>query len=263
MMMTYLGIRDTNLWTTLERSVIFLIMLHKSLKESFLASNNDMATCLMARKGFLNCNVWRNPGSEESEEDNGERQLSWLMKMFNRYQEMEILVLITEVEITESFLSIVRCDLKYFKMISVDVLEFWPKILKLLDENPQWRPALLIIKICLCAPISNTSLKRLFNQMNLVKPTVYNRLKNSALNALFRIKVSNVSVETFHNEHVLSCVFRYNKKGKQLSQGKWKRYEKREKKVSKSPTFDFSTIPSSSSCKSSDNGWRTCKWTCM
>ena len=105
-------------------------------------------------------------------------------------------MLITEDEITESFLSIVWYGLKYFKMVNVDVLEFWPKILKLQDENPQWRPVLLIVKICLCAPISNASQERLFNQMNLIKPTVHNRLKSSALNALLRIKVSNVSVET-------------------------------------------------------------------
>ena len=50
---------------------------------------------------LLNCNVWRSPGSEESE-DTCERQLL-LMKMFNRWQEMEILAPITENEITESF----------------------------------------------------------------------------------------------------------------------------------------------------------------
>ena len=49
---------------------------------------------------------------------------------------MEILAPITEDEVSEGFLSIVRYGLKYFKMISVDVLEFWPKILKLQDENP-------------------------------------------------------------------------------------------------------------------------------
>ena len=32
---------------------------------------------------FLNCNVRRSPGSEESEEDACERRLSWLMKIFN------------------------------------------------------------------------------------------------------------------------------------------------------------------------------------
>ena len=140
-------------------------------------------------------------------------------------------------------------------MINVDVLEFWPKILKLQDENLQWRPVLLIIKICLCTPISSASLERLFNQMNLAKPTVLDRLKNSALNALLRIKVSNVSVETFHKEHVLSCVYFWYNKGRRLSQGKQKRYKNRKTKVSKSSTFNFSTIPSlSSSSGSYDNG---------
>ena len=50
---------------------------------------------------------------------------------------MEILVLITEDEITESFLSLVRYGLKYIKMINFDVLKFWSKIFKLQDENLQ------------------------------------------------------------------------------------------------------------------------------
>ena len=98
---------------------------------------------------------------------------------------MEILVPITENEITESFLSIVQYGLKYFKMISVDVLKIWPKIFKPQDENSQWWPVLLIIKISLCTPICNASLERLFNQTNVAKSTAHNDLKNSALNALF------------------------------------------------------------------------------
>ena len=139
-----------------------------------------------------------------------------------------------------------RYGLKYFKMITVDALEIWPKIFKPQDKNSQWWPALLIIKLCLCAPVCNASLERLFNQTNAAKSTVRNHLKNSASNALFWIKVSNVSLEIFHKKHVLSCVyFWYNKKGKRLSKGKRKRYKKRKTKVSKRPTFNFSTIPSS------------------
>ena len=165
---------------------------------------------------LLNCNVWRSPGNEKSEEDSCEQQ-SLLMKMFNQQREMEILAPITDDEITESFLSIMWYGLKYFKMINVDVLEFWYKIFKLQDENPQWQPALLITEICLCAAISNALLEGLFDQINLVKPTVRNRLKNSVLDALLRIKVSNVLVETFHKVHVLSCVnFWYSKKGRRL-----------------------------------------------
>ena len=76
---------------------------------------------------------------------------------------MKVLAPITDNEITESFLSIVRYGPKYFKMIGIDVLEIWSKIFKHQDENSQWWSALLIIKICLCAPVSNASLERLFN----------------------------------------------------------------------------------------------------
>ena len=121
-----------------------------------------------------------------------------------------------------------RYGVKYFKMISVDVLKIWPKIFKPQDENSQWWPVLLIIKISLCTLVCNTSLERLFNQTNVAKSTVHNHLKNRALNALFSIKVSNVSVETFHKEHVLSFVyFWYNKKGRRLSQGQQKKYKTR------------------------------------
>ena len=68
---------------------------------------------------------------------------------------MEIFAPITDDEITESFLSIVRYGAKYFKMISIDVLEIWSKIFKHQDENSQWWSALLIIEIYLCAPVSN------------------------------------------------------------------------------------------------------------
>ena len=61
-----------------------------------------------------------------------------------------------------------------------------------------------------------------------------NHLRNSALNALLRIKVSKISVETFHKEHGLSFVnFWYNKKGRWLLQRKQKRYKKRGKRFLK------------------------------
>ena len=149
--------QEHKLMNTLERSVIFLIMLHKSLKESFLASSNNTATCLMARKDL----TWMSIQTREiafysmllvfliatsREVLTAKNMLAkkilasgdchcWWKCLIDH--EMEILAPITEDEITESFLAIVRYGLKYFKMISVDVLEFWPKILKL-----RWKPSI-------------------------------------------------------------------------------------------------------------------------
>lgn len=127
--------------------------------------------------------------------------------------------------------------------------------MRLQDEKFQWRPALLTLEIYLYTPICNASLQRLLNQINLLKSTVRNcafHVAYSAFNVVLRTKNSSVSVETFYKEHVLSCVnIWYNKKRKCLSQGNRKRYEERQTKVSKRPTFHFSTIPSSSSSSES------------
>ena len=58
-----------------------------------------------------------------------------IFQIFNRYQEKEILDPITEDEINESLLPIVWYGLKYFNLINVGSLKFWPKILRLQDEN--------------------------------------------------------------------------------------------------------------------------------
>ena len=85
------------------------------------------------------------------------------------YGRMEILASLTEDEVVESFLSSVRCGLTYFNLNGIGVYDFRSKIFDLKDDNLQWNPALLIIEICMCSPISNTLLERLFNQMNIIK----------------------------------------------------------------------------------------------
>ena len=82
---------------------------------------------------------------------------------------MEILASITEDEIFESFLSIVWYELKYFKLTGIGLYDFWAKIFGLKYDNAQWNPTLLIIEVCMCAPISNALLERFFNQINFLK----------------------------------------------------------------------------------------------
>ena len=70
----------------------------------------------------LNCNVWQNSG--ETKEESCDRQLKSLRNMILRYGGMEILASITEDEIVESFLSIVRYGLKYFNLTGIGVYDF-------------------------------------------------------------------------------------------------------------------------------------------
>ena len=121
---------------------------------------------------LLNCNIWQNSG--KTEEESCDRQLKLLQNMISLYGDMETLASITEDEIVESLLSIVRYGLKYFNLTGIGIYDFWAKNFDLKDDNPQRNPALLIIEIYVCAPISNASLERLFNQMNIVKSNVRN-----------------------------------------------------------------------------------------
>ena len=75
----------------------------------------------------------------------------------------------TEDQVIDSFLAIVRYDVKHFSIEGTDVLEFWSKMFSFQDENPRWREAPLIIEICLYSPVSNALLGRLFSQMNIIK----------------------------------------------------------------------------------------------
>ena len=71
---------------------------------------------------LLNCNVWQN--SEETEKENCDRQLKSLRNMISRYGGMEILASITEDEIVENFLSILRYGLQNFNLTGIGVYDF-------------------------------------------------------------------------------------------------------------------------------------------
>ena len=147
-----------------------------------------------------------------------------------------------------SFLAIVRYGLKYFNMVSVDRLEFSGKILSLEDEHPHWRLALLVVEICICAPYSRATLERPFSQMNLIKTLLRNRLNNTSLNAILRIRISGTSLQQFHDNFVDICVNRwYNSANRRPNQCKRKKYSKRKSQTAKRPHFDMSAISSSSS----------------
>ena len=70
-------------------------------------------------------------------------------------------------------------------------------------------------QLCFCAPISDATLESLFSHINLMKTTVRNRLINGSLNSILRIRVSGISMQTFHNNYVDKCIqYWYNTKNR-------------------------------------------------
>ena len=94
-------------------------------------------------------------------------------------------------------------------------------------------------------PLSNTLLKRLFNQMDIAKSNVQNRLTNSAFKVPFN---------SFHKNRVSRCIeYWFKKNSWWMVQGKHKCYKYKKSNISKRPNFDFSSMSSSSSSENSES----------
>ena len=57
--------------------------------------------------------------------------------------------------IIEGFLAITSYAYHYFDIPNTKPTEFWSKMLNLHEDNTSWKPAILVVELCFCAPISN------------------------------------------------------------------------------------------------------------
>ena len=160
---------------------------------------------------------------------------------------MEIFKSYSEEDIVDSFLDIIRYTSRYFNTSTVNPIEFWSKILALNQDKKQWKVSLLLVEICLCAPFSNASLERLFSHMIIVKSTTRSRLSNRSLNSILRIRISGISIRSFHDKYLQKCVdYWYSAKNRRLQQRKRKLYKKRENRKEKRVQFDITDFSSAS-----------------
>ena len=79
---------------------------------------------------------------------------------------MEILKPNFKIEIVQSFLTIASYAVRYFDNSNLEPIDFLSKIL--LMTNLGLQHTTLLVKICFCAPFSNSKLKRIFSQINLI-----------------------------------------------------------------------------------------------
>ena len=152
----------------------------------------------------MNCNVWLNVTDDSDTVTQYSLQLAALITVFNQYKDIDVVKCYTEDDVLSSFLAVLRYAHRYFNTSNINPIEFW--ILSLPDEHIFWKPMTLIIEICLCAPFSNVSLERLFSQMNLIKTTLHNHLRNNSLNSILHITISGLPLQSFHDEHLEKCV---------------------------------------------------------
>ena len=180
----------------------------------------------------LNSQIWPLFNDDESDEIIEEKfstQLSAINRIFNRYGAMEAFKKFTSDNVVEGFIDIVRYAKRYFETENMNSLEFWSKLAKPGKDKTKWSGFLLILELCLCAPVSNATLERLFSHMNIVKSDLRSRLSATSLNAILRIRITGYSLWEFHENHIDKCVdFWYHLKDRRMSQGKRKKYKQRE-----------------------------------
>ena len=88
--------------------------------------------------------------------------------------------------------------------------------------------------------------------MNLIKTTLRNRLTNDSLNSIWRLRISRISLESFHYEHLENCVdYWFDANHCHLGQQNRKPYVKRESKKAKRLHFNISDISSDSGSSNS------------
>ena len=132
---------------------------------------------------------------------------------------------VTSEDVKESFPATIRYASTYFSTNVANPIDLWKKVLTLKKDDQLMKPSLLIVEICLCAMFPNAILQRLFNQMNLVKTTVRNRLSSDSLNSSLRIRISGITLQDFHETYVKKCVHCWcNFKNRRLNQRKRKDY---------------------------------------
>ena len=106
----------------------------------------------------------------------------------------------------------------------------------------------------MCAPCSNATLERFFSQLRVAKSVWCNHLSEENLRHLLRIKVTDPSLEIFHDYCNITVDIWYNDKNRRLGQNKGKQYQKR--KTNKKQRSEFELLPlleTSSKCEESDN----------
>ena len=127
-------------------------------------------------------------------------------------------------QIKDGYLQIVKYAGTYFPVHVTLPLKLWQNIFEIPAtsiDNDDWKPALLIIELVMCAPQSNATLERFFSQLKNIKTNIRASLSSDSLNSLLRIKVTGPTLQKFHNEHVENVIeLWYNSKDRRINNRK-------------------------------------------
>ena len=135
----------------------------------------------------------------------------------------------------------------YFDINNVKPADLWPKLCRLGKERENWKPIILLIKLCRCIPFSNATLERFFSHFKFSKTEIRSRLSKKSLNWMMRIKINNLSIVDFNTKYSSQCIdYWYNIKEQRLGQTKTEMYAPRNSTKRKHSTFNVNNLISES-----------------
>ena len=178
---------------------------------------------------LLNSQTWAELPEESlyDDEDRLRVQISAISKIYDHFKGTPALQHYTLDSIIDGFIDFVRYACRYFPLHQTDPLVLLSKVCNIGKNKSQWQGILWLFELSLCAPFSNASLERLFNQMKMVKPPGRISLTNDSLNALLRIRVTGPKLRVFNKKHNMKCVRLWYSTDRRRSLGKRKKYAKR------------------------------------
>ncbi len=239
----YQGVKVTNLTqgkTSLGRVIKDNVgTIYQSLAKRYgsLVDNSDDGTesCRETREAdeiahsaakILNSTVWM-PMKEPSAESL-KIQLEALLKVFNNFASIPQLCLSSKEQVCEQYVMLVHWATAFFNVDVLDPLDLWPRMKNLKQDEA--KDLFLLIELCLTCPYGNSVCESFISYLRVVKTDWRNRLNESNLTDLLRIKVTGPNLKEFNEEFCDAAIILWNDaKRRRPNQTKRKAYKERSK----------------------------------
>ena len=139
----------------------------------------------------LNSKVWM-LATEEGNREHLRIQLDALEKLFDTFGLVHPLNLSNKQELCDQYVMLVQWATSFFNVAAIDLMELWPR-LKNLKQNDA-KDLFILIELCLTCPYGNAVCESFISYLRVVKTDWRNRLNESNLTDLLRIKVTGPSL---------------------------------------------------------------------
>ena len=175
---------------------------------------------------ILNSKVWMS--MKEPSAENLKIQLEALVKVFNNFASMPQLCLSSKDQICEQYVMLVHWATAFFNVDVLDPLDLWPHLKNLKQDEA--KDLFLLIELCITCPYRHSVCESFISYLRVVKTDWRNRLNESNLTDLLRIKVTGHNLKEFNEKFCDVAITLWNDaKSRRPNQTKRKVYKERSK----------------------------------